>query len=143
MSTANAEVLKTITFKCTARVTALTDPSKTLGYYCPNAQIHIAYNNCNRAIPDHCDSYSVTEDQLPLWLPEFTSKTPIEKKVTIHLPDDVKSYSVMLWTQSVSPLSSTLMCTVPFEGKSVFEWTGEGGMQTPLDPKVWGKCTAY
>lgn len=144
IQTAHADVIKTLTFKCTARVVDVQDKSKILGYYCPNSQLHIAYNHCEKTMPDKCQSYSVIEDQLPLWRPEFTSKTPIEKTITYHLPDNVTNYSVFMEQEPVSPNSVSRVCILPFAGKSVFEWTGEGNMYSPTLPQqVWGKCIAY
>lgn len=137
---AHADITKTITFKCTATVFDDKDPTKILGYYCPNAQLHIAYNNCDNTIPDRCDSYSVIEDQLSYWRPEFSSKVPIETTITIHLPDNVKNYNAMLIMEPDSPYSSELKCNIPFEGKTVFEYTGSEAMKYP---PYYGKCLAY
>lgn len=137
---AHADVTKTITFKCTATVVDRNDPTKIYGYYCPNAQLHIVYNNCDNTIPDSCDSYSVIEDQLSYWRPEFSSKVPIETTITIHLPDNVKNYGAKLVMEPVSPNSSEAECTIPFEGKSVFEWTGSDSIDYP---PFYGKCLAY
>lgn len=137
---AYADVTKTITFKCTATVVDFKDRTKIYGYYCPNAQLHIVYNDCDNVIPDHCDSYSVIEDQLSYWRPEFSSKVPIETTITIHLPDNVKNYSAMLVTEPVSPNSAEEGCMIPFEGKTVFEWTGSDALDYP---PFRGKCLAY